>query len=99
MACPRLSIDWGTAFPKPLLTPYEVTLGSENPWGRMGFILSSVLEGVLSGAALKLQRRHFLAVWPCASPFRSLNLTFPFYAMGIIGPSYVIVRTELNNPA
>ncbi|OWK14076.1 DPH1 [Cervus elaphus hippelaphus] len=23
VACPRLSIDWGTAFPKPLLTPYE----------------------------------------------------------------------------
>lgn len=29
VACPRLSIDWGTAFPKPLLTPYEfaVSLG------------------------------------------------------------------------
>jgi 2-(3-amino-3-carboxypropyl)histidine synthase len=29
VACPRLSIDWGMAFPKPLLTPYElsVTLG------------------------------------------------------------------------
>lgn len=29
IACPRLSIDWGTAFSKPLLTPYElsVTLG------------------------------------------------------------------------
>uniref|UniRef100_F1L745 2-(3-amino-3-carboxypropyl)histidine synthase subunit 1 n=1 Tax=Ascaris suum TaxID=6253 RepID=F1L745_ASCSU len=24
VACPRLSIDWGTAFLKPLLTPYEV---------------------------------------------------------------------------
>lgn len=23
IACPRLSIDWGTAFNKPLLTPYE----------------------------------------------------------------------------
>lgn len=23
VACPRLSIDWGYAFPKPLLTPYE----------------------------------------------------------------------------
>lgn len=30
VACPRLSIDWGTAFPRPLLTPYEamVALGS-----------------------------------------------------------------------
>lgn len=30
VACPRLSIDWGTAFPKPLLTPYEVTPSLEN---------------------------------------------------------------------
>ncbi|KAI9203246.1 putative diphthamide synthesis protein-domain-containing protein [Polychytrium aggregatum] len=30
VACPRLSIDWGYAFPKPLLTPYEaaVLMGS-----------------------------------------------------------------------
>lgn len=30
VACPRLSIDWGTAFPKPLLSPYEfsVVLGN-----------------------------------------------------------------------
>ena len=26
VACPRLSIDWGLAFDKPLLSPYEVTL-------------------------------------------------------------------------
>ncbi|XP_078729800.1 2-(3-amino-3-carboxypropyl)histidine synthase subunit 1 isoform X1 [Lampetra fluviatilis] len=26
IACPRLSIDWGTAFCKPLLTPYEATV-------------------------------------------------------------------------
>lgn len=33
IACPRLSIDWGTFFAKPLLTPYEaaVALGSA-PW-------------------------------------------------------------------
>lgn len=33
VACPRLSIDWGYAFPKPLLTPYEamVALG-EDTW-------------------------------------------------------------------
>ena len=24
IACPRLSIDWGLAFDRPLLTPYEV---------------------------------------------------------------------------
>ena len=26
IACPRLSIDWGYAFPKPLLTPYEALI-------------------------------------------------------------------------
>ena len=35
IACPRLSIDWGYAFPKPLLTPYEalVALGIRKEWG------------------------------------------------------------------
>ncbi|KAF2203870.1 diphthamide biosynthesis protein 1 [Delitschia confertaspora ATCC 74209] len=35
IACPRLSIDWGYAFPKPLLSPYEalVALGVRDaPW-------------------------------------------------------------------
>lgn len=34
IACPRLSIDWGYAFPKPLLTPYEalVALGIQEGW-------------------------------------------------------------------
>lgn len=32
IACPRLSIDWGMAFKRPLLTPYEcaVALGIAN---------------------------------------------------------------------
>lgn len=33
VACPRLSIDWGEAFSKPLLTPYEVRrLSCPWPW-------------------------------------------------------------------
>jgi len=34
VACPRLSIDWGYAFPRPLLTPYEalVVLGAKQGW-------------------------------------------------------------------
>jgi 2-(3-amino-3-carboxypropyl)histidine synthase len=34
IACPRLSIDWGYAFPRPLLTPYEalVVLGAQKGW-------------------------------------------------------------------
>lgn len=30
IACPRLSIDWGRAFEKPLLTPYECALALED---------------------------------------------------------------------
>ncbi len=35
IACPRLSIDWGYAFPRPLLTPYEalIVLGQRRDWG------------------------------------------------------------------
>ena len=29
IACPRLSIDWGYAFPRPLLTPYEALVALE----------------------------------------------------------------------
>lgn len=33
IACPRLSIDWGYAFTKPLLTPYEASVVFESvPW-------------------------------------------------------------------
>lgn len=34
VACPRLSIDWGYAFSRPLLTPYEalVVLGQKKGW-------------------------------------------------------------------
>lgn len=34
VACPRLSIDWGYAFSKPLLTPYEamILLGKDTKW-------------------------------------------------------------------
>jgi len=36
VACPRLSIDWGYAFPRPLLTPYEalVVLGAKEDWSK-----------------------------------------------------------------
>ena len=33
IACPRLSIDWGMAFSKPLLTPFEASVViDEMPW-------------------------------------------------------------------
>lgn len=36
-SCPRLSIDWGYAFPRPLLSPYEakVALGEAEGWKGM----------------------------------------------------------------
>ncbi|XP_066219605.1 2-(3-amino-3-carboxypropyl)histidine synthase subunit 1 isoform X3 [Saccopteryx leptura] len=47
VACPRLSIDWGTAFPKPLLTPYEAAVALGNiSWQQpypMDFYASSSL--------------------------------------------------------
>ncbi len=38
IACPRLSIDWGYAFPRPLLTPYEalVVLEGRSGWEEKG---------------------------------------------------------------
>ncbi|KAI0484099.1 putative diphthamide synthesis protein-domain-containing protein [Xylariaceae sp. FL0804] len=38
VACPRLSIDWGYAFPRPLLTPYEalVALNERQDWSKTG---------------------------------------------------------------
>ncbi|KAI2462859.1 putative diphthamide synthesis protein-domain-containing protein [Annulohypoxylon bovei var. microspora] len=38
VACPRLSIDWGYAFPRPLLTPYEalVALNERKDWKESG---------------------------------------------------------------
>ncbi|CAA9960089.1 diphthamide biosynthesis protein [Pyrenophora teres f. maculata] len=47
IACPRLSIDWGYAFPRPLLSPYEalVTLGVRDaPWLEEENNLSKVKE-------------------------------------------------------
>lgn len=40
VACPRLSIDWGYAFPRPLLTPYEalIVLGVKEDWKASGDI-------------------------------------------------------------
>ena len=37
-SCPRLSIDWGYAFTRPLLSPYEanVALGRIRGWSGMG---------------------------------------------------------------
>lgn len=40
-SCPRLSIDWGYAFPRPLLSPYEasIALGRARPWRETGYAM------------------------------------------------------------
>lgn len=48
-SCPRLSIDWGYAFTRPLLSPYEasVAVGRVKGWG--GLELSSDASGTGEG--------------------------------------------------
>lgn len=47
VACPRLSIDWGYAFAKPLLTPYEASIafGNEKLWSDFTTAASGEGEG------------------------------------------------------
>jgi len=36
IACPRLSIDWGYAFPRPLLSPYEALVAlDQREWSKV----------------------------------------------------------------
>jgi 2-(3-amino-3-carboxypropyl)histidine synthase len=40
-SCPRLSIDWGAAFGRPVLTPYEASVAVgriEAPWEKKGSV-------------------------------------------------------------
>lgn len=55
IACPRLSIDWGEAFGKPLLTPYEVS----SPWCISGGPLPA-LQVTLSPLSLPRRQRWLL---------------------------------------
>lgn len=60
VACPRLSIDWGYAFPKPLLSPYEATIAlgmREEGWDtkngyQMDFYAKEGLGRTKAGAGL-----------------------------------------------
>lgn len=52
IACPRLSIDWGDAFAKPLLTSFEaeVALGFVTGWWERSVLLNSSCEDELNCA-------------------------------------------------
>ncbi|GAA6060220.1 hypothetical protein JCM10212_002299 [Sporobolomyces blumeae] len=56
-SCPRLSIDWGYAFPKPLLSPYEASVAmgvhGARGWKDMG-ISDQPRPGHVGGARTKL---------------------------------------------
>ncbi|KAG6737573.1 hypothetical protein POTOM_059101 [Populus tomentosa] len=51
IACPRLSIDWGDAFKKPLLTPFEaeIALGDLAGWWEKSLAVNSGCDGGESG--------------------------------------------------
>ncbi|KDQ20706.1 hypothetical protein BOTBODRAFT_151573 [Botryobasidium botryosum FD-172 SS1] len=59
-SCPRLSIDWGYAFPKPLLSPYEgsVALGKARGWegDGMGGEGAYPMDFYAAGSAAAIQR-------------------------------------------
>ncbi|KAK4945806.1 Diphthamide biosynthesis protein 1 [Elasticomyces elasticus] len=54
VACPRLSIDWGYAFARPLLTPHEalVVLGAREGWEGGGGVEGGVGRGGRVGDAV-----------------------------------------------
>ncbi|KAF9598821.1 hypothetical protein IFM89_031489 [Coptis chinensis] len=52
IACPRLSIDWGEAFEKPLLTPFEaeIALGFIPGWWEKSSLNSNCMNGAECGS-------------------------------------------------
>jgi len=61
-SCPRLSIDWGSAFPKPLLSPYEgsVALQTKKGWEGDGFGGEGAypMDFYAAGSTAALQRQR-----------------------------------------
>lgn len=60
-SCPRLSIDWGSAFPKPLLSPYESSVALQTTKGWTGDGLGGEgaypMDFYAAGSAAALQRQ------------------------------------------
>ncbi|RCH84330.1 Diphthamide biosynthesis protein 1 [Rhizopus azygosporus] len=69
IACPRLSIDWGYAFPKPLLTPYEASValvwdhghrimdeGYKEEGGNLLSLLSEFVDLILASIVVQAHR-------------------------------------------
>lgn len=79
-SCPRLSIDWGDAFPKPLLSPYEaaVALGKAPGWH---------LPSKDSSEPKKLsERTSFVKEGASAHTVEEGDYPMDFYADGSLGP-------------
>ena len=67
IACPRLSIDWGYAFERPLLTPYEalVALGvREGGWAGGGDGDGAGVDGGVEGQEKDGEGRRDVEVYP-----------------------------------
>lgn len=78
-SCPRLSIDWGSAFPKPLLSPYEaaVALGEAKMWEEEVVALGMRRDPAL-GESPEQQRQR--------SNFVSGDYPMDFYSNNSLGP-------------
>lgn len=79
-SCPRLSIDWGDAFPKPLLSPYEaaVALGKARGWHVPSKDIGSSQE---SSQGMSFAKRDALA-----QNKQEDDYPMDFYADGSLGP-------------
>lgn len=98
-SCPRLSIDWGSAFPKPLLSPYEaaVALGQAQPWEQGSQVeqlgmrrdAAKAQEEAESEGRQRHQQQQQQAQRPDVNPsndFEGGDYPMDFYANDSLGP-------------
>ncbi|XP_001849514.2 2-(3-amino-3-carboxypropyl)histidine synthase subunit 1 [Culex quinquefasciatus] len=59
VACPRLSIDWGTAFPKPLLTPYELSVALGDAEWKLDECSEPTTNGTTNGSSTAVPKEVY----------------------------------------
>jgi 2-(3-amino-3-carboxypropyl)histidine synthase len=84
-SCPRLSLDWGEAFEKPLLSPYEanVALGVTRGWGKGRGV---GMEDLRSSPASSLADSPSAASLDADDPNEAIDYPMDFYADDSRGP-------------
>ncbi|PWN50397.1 hypothetical protein IE53DRAFT_387292 [Violaceomyces palustris] len=103
-SCPRLSIDWGSAFPKPLLSPYEaaVALGRARKWDEdvdgLGLSRKPALPGQVPPPRPKDERSNGVSI---ASETDG-DYPMDFYSDSSLGPwtpRHGLARVAKQRPA